>query len=79
VTTRCKIDEQQKAIKSYVLIHVCSLTNVFYVSTYCQKRGWHLCRCAFTRGSRGEVMIFFEKNKILGVEPNMVLNILEGI
>ena len=27
-------------------------------------------RCAFTRGSRGEV---------LGVEPNRVLNILEGI
>ena len=36
-------------------------------------------RCAFTRGSRGEVMIFFEKNKVLGVEPNRVLNILEGI
>ena len=36
-------------------------------------------RCVFTRGCRGEVMIFFEKNKILGVEPNMVLNILEGI
>jgi hypothetical protein len=35
--------------------------------------------CAFTRGSRGEVMIFFEKNKVLGVEPNRVLNILEGI
>jgi hypothetical protein len=35
----------------------------------------------FTRGSRGEVMIFFEKNKVLalGVEPNRVLNILEGI
>jgi hypothetical protein len=32
-----------------------------------------------TRGSRGEVMIFFEKNKVLGVEPNRVLNILEGI
>jgi hypothetical protein len=31
------------------------------------------------RGSRGEVMIFFEKNKVLGVEPNRVLNILEGI
>jgi hypothetical protein len=30
-------------------------------------------RCAFTRGSRGEVMIFFEKNKVLGVEPNRVL------
>jgi hypothetical protein len=27
----------------------------------------------------GEVMIFFEKNKVLGVEPNRVLNILEGI
>jgi hypothetical protein len=25
------------------------------------------------------VMIFFEKNKVLGVEPNRVLNILEGI
>ena len=36
-------------------------------------------RCIFTRGSRGEVMIFFEKNKVLGVEPNRVLNILEGI
>ena len=35
--------------------------------------------CASTRGSRGEVMIFFEKNKVLGVEPNRVLNILEGI
>jgi hypothetical protein len=35
--------------------------------------------CAFTRGSRGEVVIFFEKNKVLGVEPNRVLNILEGI
>ena len=23
-------------------------------------------------------MIFFEKNKVLGVEPNRVLNILEG-
>jgi hypothetical protein len=34
---------------------------------------------AFTRGSRGEVMIFFVKNKVLGVEPNRVLNILEGI
>ena len=36
-------------------------------------------RCAFTRGSRREVMIFFEKNKVLVVEPNRVLNILEGI
>ena len=27
----------------------------------------------------GGVMIFFEKNKVLGVEPNRVLNILEGI
>ena len=36
-------------------------------------------RCGFTRGSRGEVMIFFEKNKVLVVEPNRVLNILEGI
>ena len=35
--------------------------------------------CAFSRGSRGEVMTFFEKNKVLGVEPNRVLNILEGI
>jgi hypothetical protein len=24
-------------------------------------------------------MIFFEKNKVLGVEPNSALNILEGI
>jgi hypothetical protein len=24
-------------------------------------------------------MIFFEKNKVLGVEPNRVLNILKGI
>jgi hypothetical protein len=24
-------------------------------------------------------MIFFEKNKVLGAEPNRVLNILEGI
>ena len=30
-------------------------------------------------GGRGGVMIFFEKNKVLGVEPNRVLNILEGI
>jgi hypothetical protein len=36
-------------------------------------------RCAFTRGSREEVMIFFEKHKVFGVEPNKVLNILEGI
>jgi hypothetical protein len=36
-------------------------------------------RCMFTRGSRGGVMIFFEKNKVLGVKPNRVLNILEGI
>jgi hypothetical protein len=36
-------------------------------------------RCAFTRGSREEVMIFFEKNKVFGVEPNKVLNILEEI
>jgi hypothetical protein len=36
-------------------------------------------RCAFTRGSEGEVMIFFKKNKVLGVEPNRILNILEGI
>jgi hypothetical protein len=35
--------------------------------------------CAFPRGSREEVMIFFEKNKVLGVEPNRVLNILEEI
>jgi hypothetical protein len=35
--------------------------------------------CAFTRGSRGEVMIFFGKNKVLGVEPNRILNILEEI
>jgi hypothetical protein len=25
-------------------------------------------RCVFTRDNRGEVMIFFEKNKVLGVE-----------
>jgi hypothetical protein len=25
------------------------------------------------------VLPFFEKNKVLGVEPNRVLNILEGI
>ena len=31
------------------------------------------------KSSRGEVMIFFENNKVLGVEPNRVLNILEGI
>jgi hypothetical protein len=36
-------------------------------------------RYGFKRSSRGEVMISFEKNKILGVEPNRVLNILEGI
>jgi hypothetical protein len=36
-------------------------------------------RCAFTRGSRREVMIFFERNKVLEVEPNRVLNILKGI
>jgi hypothetical protein len=36
-------------------------------------------RCAFTRGRRGEVMIFCDKNKFLGVEPKRVLNILEGI
>jgi len=35
--------------------------------------------CTFTRGSQGAVMIFFEKNKVLGVETNRVLNILEGI
>jgi hypothetical protein len=35
--------------------------------------------CAFTRDSRGEVMIFLEKNKVLRVESNRVLNILEGI
>jgi hypothetical protein len=34
-------------------------------------------RCVFTRG-RGEVMIFFEKNRVLGVESNRVLNILQG-
>ena len=33
-------------------------------------------RCVFTRDSRREVMIFFEKNKDLGVEANRVLNIL---
>ena len=34
--------------------------------------------CVFTRDSRREV-IFFEKNKVLGVEANRVLNILEEI
>jgi hypothetical protein len=42
--------------------------------------GEFLTKTTFTRGSRGEVMTFFEKNKVLGVEPNRVLNILlEGI
>ena len=36
-------------------------------------------RCVFTRDSRMEVLIFFEKNKLLGVEANRVLNILEEI
>ena len=36
-------------------------------------------RCVFTRDSRREVMIFFEKNKVLGVDANRVLNILEEI
>jgi hypothetical protein len=31
------------------------------------------------RDNRGGVMIFFEKNKVLGVEANRVLNILEEI
>jgi hypothetical protein len=35
-------------------------------------------RCVFTRESR-EVMIFFEKNKVLEVEANRVLSILEEI
>ena len=33
----------------------------------------------FTRDSRREVMLFFEKNKVLGIEANRVLNILEEI
>ena len=36
-------------------------------------------RCVFTGVSRGEIMIFFGKNKVLGVEANRVLNILEEI
>jgi hypothetical protein len=28
-------------------------------------------RCVFTRDNRGEVMIFFEKGKVLGVEARM--------
>ena len=35
--------------------------------------------CVFTRDSRREVMICFEKNKVLGVEANRDLNILEEI
>jgi hypothetical protein len=35
--------------------------------------------CVFTRESRREVMIFFEKNKVFGVKGNRVLNILEEI
>ena len=35
--------------------------------------------CVFTRDSRRGVMIFFEKNKVFGVEANRVLNILEEI
>ena len=35
--------------------------------------------CIFTRDSRREVMICFEKNKVLGVEANKFLNILEEI
>jgi hypothetical protein len=52
------------------LIHICSI-----LGRIPDKND----RCAFTRGSRGEVMIFSKKNKVLGVEPNRVLNILEGI
>jgi hypothetical protein len=33
----------------------------------------------FSKDSRREVMIFFEKNKVLGVVANRVLNILEEI
>ena len=36
-------------------------------------------RCVFTRDNRREVIIFFKKNKFLGVEANRVLNILEEI
>jgi hypothetical protein len=35
--------------------------------------------CVFSRDSRREVMIFFEKNKVLGVEVNRVFKILEEI
>jgi hypothetical protein len=35
--------------------------------------------CVFTRDSRREVLIFFENNKVFGVETNKVLNILEEI
>ena len=35
--------------------------------------------CVFTRDSRREIMTFFEKNKVLGVEANRVFNILEEI
>ena len=34
---------------------------------------------ASSQESRREVMIFFEKNKVLGVEANRVLSILEEI
>jgi hypothetical protein len=36
-------------------------------------------RCVFTRDNRREDMIFFKKNKFLGIESNRVLNILEEI
>ena len=39
----------------------------------------HGDRCVFTRDNQREVMIFFKKNKFLGVEANRVLNILEEI
>ena len=41
-----------------------------------QKKNDH---CVFTRDSRREVMIFSEKNKVLGVEANRVMNILVEI
>jgi hypothetical protein len=51
-------------------VHGVGYSGEFLKKNYCY---------SFTRGSRGQVMIFFEKNKILGVESNRDLNILEGI
>ena len=36
-------------------------------------------RCAFAGGGRGEVMMFFGGNGVLGVGPGRVLSVLEGI